>query len=103
MPEVRRDVDAASREEHQVPALLDGAAVMPTKLRTVYLVREQGQTPADTKPQVWIETTARGEITYGVRISAPTLGLARLDAETEFTKLTTYVRKIQRKKGEGEK
>jgi hypothetical protein len=64
---------------------------MTTKLRTLYLVREDAQPPEATKPQVFIETTAAGKVTYGVRVSGRSLSQAGERAREEFTKLKEFV------------
>jgi len=63
------------------------ARAFMAKTRTVWLVREDAQAPEATKPQVFIETTATGKVTYGVRVSGRTLKAARLMAEAEFMAL----------------
>ena len=64
---------------------------MPSRVRTLYLVRENAQPPEATKPQVFIETTAAGKVTYGVRVSGRSLERARETAQAEFAKLRAFV------------
>jgi hypothetical protein len=62
-----------------------------SRIRTVYLVRENGATPEAVRPQVFIETTAAGKLTYGVRVSGRSLKRARLAAQGEFARLRAFV------------
>lgn len=81
-----------------------------SKTRTVWLVREDAQAPEATKPQVFIETTATGKVTYGVRVSGRTLKAARVMAEAEFMALkvnlnkamTDYLATYQKEKEDGQ-
>lgn len=57
-----------------------------TRLRTVYVLREDGKSPAG-RPQVFMEVTAAGAIVYGVRVCARSLTQARRLAVEEFKKL----------------
>ena len=57
-----------------------------TKIRTVYLLREDGKAAA-SRPQVFMEVTAGGQIVYGVRVCARSLVEARRLAVEEFKQL----------------
>ena len=57
-----------------------------TRLRTVYLLREDGKAVA-AKPQVFMEVTAAGSLVYGVRVCARSLVEARRLAVEEFKQL----------------
>lgn len=62
-----------------------------SRVKTVWLVKEDAQAPEAVKPQVFIETTAAGKVTYGVRASGRSLTAAGLAARAEFTKLRAFV------------
>ena len=68
---------------------------MSTKLRTVYVLKEAERAGTTTRPTVFLESTASGAITYGVRLSARTLKLAREGSEAEFKKLRRFAEKLK--------
>lgn len=70
----------------------------PTRLRTVYLVRQDQGAPEAVKPQVHIEVTATGRITYGVKASGRTLAKAREQAIREFRLLREEAVKMEGEK-----
>ena len=70
------------------------------RLRTVYVLREDGKAPAG-RPQVFIETTAAGAIVYGVRVCARSLTQARRLAVEEFKKLTQAAAEMRDGKEKG--
>ena len=75
------------------PRRPQGVRAVSSRVRTLYLVRENGTPPEATKPQVFIETTAAGKVTYGVRVSGRSLTRARLTAQAEFAKLREFLNK----------
>ena len=77
-------------------------ATKKTELRTVYVLREAEKNGTAVAPQVNIEMTARGGITYGVRVTGRTLAQARERAEAEFTKLRDFARAQAAKPTEAE-
>ena len=64
------------------------------RLKTVYLLREDGKTPA-ARPQVFMEVTAAGAIVYGVRVCARSLTQARRLAMEEFKKLRQAAKEMK--------
>jgi hypothetical protein len=67
--------------------------------RTLYVIARNG---GDSKPQVHLETNAKGDVQYGIRCSGRTLAQARTRAQSEFSLLRKYVRGLERKKEEKE-
>jgi hypothetical protein len=67
-----------------------------TRLRTIYVMRSAVK-DADTKPQVWIDSTKGGEVCFGVKASGSSLAVARDRAQREFKGLTAFVRALQSK------
>ena len=69
---------------------------MATKVRTVYLIRDAEKNGA-AKPHCFIEVTASGSLTYGLRVAARSLKEARKKAQEEFRELRRFAETMKRK------
>ncbi len=59
----------------------------------VYILRQMDKNGTEAKPRVHIEVTSKGELTYGVAVSAANLARARKIAEREFARLRAFAKK----------
>lgn len=72
----------------------------PTRLRTVYVLKEDATEPKDARPSVHIERTVNGTVTYGVRVSGRSATEARKRAEVEFRALLAFVKQVKAEEAE---
>lgn len=66
-----------------------------SRVRTLYVLREDATEPKDARPSVHVERTVNGTITYGVRVSGRSASDARKRAEAEFRALAAFVRQLK--------
>ena len=52
----------------------------------------------DTRPTVWIDSTKGAEITFGLKVAAPSLKLARQRAVEEFKQLVKDIDEMKSEK-----
>jgi len=63
---------------------------------------ETATAEGSVRPVVFIETTAKGELTYGVRVSGRSLAQARERAQAEFARLRAFAVEQAKAEGKGE-
>ena len=66
-----------------------------TRQKMVEVVKVLTQANGTDKPQVTINKTADGSITFGVRVTAPTIEAALYRARAAFSNLKRYAKQVK--------